>query len=257
MSLIMKLNYKLQGDGQPILFMHGVFGSLDNLNMLARDLISNYLTIQVDMRNHGHSPWSNVMNFSVMATDIAELCYDLQLKDVIVIGHSMGGKVAMQLTQVIPNLVKKIVVIDIAPVKYSDSLNNDVLSALSLCISQKINEKKQIIDIMKNEGLQDATIQFLLKSFKNEHWLFNADVIIKQYHHLCDWQKILPWSQPTLFIRGGNSAYVAKTYFNEILAQFPNAKIETIEGAGHNVHAEKTGQVLQLLHTWLTCNKLD
>lgn len=252
----MKLNYKLQGDGEPILLMHGVFGSLDNLNMLAKDLKANYLTIQVDMRNHGYSPWSDEINFSVMATDIAELCNDLKLKDVIMIGHSMGGKVALQLTKVIPNIVKKIVAIDIAPVKYNNSLNSNILNALSLCVSQNIVEKKQIINIMKNEGLQDATIQFLLKSFKNEHWLFNATVIIKQYHHLCDWHDIPPWLQPALFIRGGNSSYVAKAYFDEIFSQFPNAKIETVEGAGHNVHAEKTTQVLQILYRWLSCDEL-
>ena len=88
----MKLNYKLQGNKQPILLMHGLFGSLDNLNMLAKDLVANYQTIQVDLRNHGQSPWSNIMNYQAMAEDIVELCHDLQLQNLILIGHSMGGK---------------------------------------------------------------------------------------------------------------------------------------------------------------------
>ena len=92
----MKLNYKLQGNKQPILLMHGLFGSLDNLNMLAKDLVANYQTIQVDLRNHGQSPWSNIMNYQAMAEDIAELCHDLQLQNLILIGHSMGGKVVLR-----------------------------------------------------------------------------------------------------------------------------------------------------------------
>lgn len=247
----MKLNFKLQGQGQPIIFMHGVFGSLTNLSMLARDLMQNYQTIQVDLRNHGLSPWSDEMNFQVMAQDIAELCHDLHLNDVIMIGHSMGGKVALQLIQVIPELITQTVAIDIAPVKYIDLPNNHVLDALNQCISQNITDKNKIINVMQNKGIDEATIQFLLKSFKQEHWLFNVEVINKQYHHLCDWQTISPWLKPTLFIRGAKSNYVAKAYYTKIFKQFPNATIETVIDAGHNVHAEKTAQVLQILHNWL------
>ncbi|OCG09103.1 hypothetical protein A9G13_03360 [Gilliamella sp. wkB178] len=247
----MKLNYKLQGSGSAIVFLHGVFGSLDNLNMLAKDLQSNYQTIQVDMRNHGLSPWSDEMTLPSMADDIAELCHDLCLQNVIFIGHSMGGKVALQLTQVIPDVIKQIVAIDIAPVKYPVSSNALVLKALAQCLAQNITDKKQIIDLMTVTGLTEPTIMFLLKSFKNGHWLFNADVIVKQYANLCDWQWISPWAKPTLFIKGGNSDYISEADYKEILQQFPQAKIETVAGAGHNVHAEKTIQVLQILHHFL------
>ncbi|MCX8597130.1 MULTISPECIES: alpha/beta fold hydrolase [unclassified Gilliamella] len=241
----MKLNYKIQGDNQPVLLMHGLFGSLDNLNMLAKDLSSHYQTIQVDLRNHGQSPWSNVMNYEVMAEDVAELCHDLQLQNIILIGHSMGGKVAMQLSQLIP--VSKICVIDIAPVKYNQTANAPVLNALEKCINQQLTDKKQIIELMHD--LSASTISFLLKSFKHQHWLFNAQVIINQYDNICDWQTISPCNVPTLFIRGGNSNYITDKDYPAIFSQFPNAQIEIVEGAGHNVHAEKTQQVLQLLHT--------
>ncbi|WP_294609549.1 alpha/beta fold hydrolase [uncultured Gilliamella sp.] len=247
----MKLNYKLQGNGPAIIFMHGVFGSLDNLNMLAKNLLSNYQIVQVDMRNHGFSPWSDVMNYQVMAEDIAQLCHNLGLQDVILIGHSMGGKVALQLTQIIPDIIQQIVAIDIAPIQYPIATNALVLNALTQVVSQSITDKKQIISIMKNNELTDATIQFLLKSFKNGQWLFNVDVIVKQYQHLCDWQMISPWLKPTLFIKGGNSNYITAKDYDEIYLQFPNAKIETVIGAGHNVHAEKTAQVLQILQHWL------
>lgn len=247
----MNLHYKLQGEGQPIIFLHGVFGSLDNSNMLAKHFVSDYQTIQVDLRNHGQSPWSNEMNLNVMAEDIAALCHHLQLDQIILIGHSMGGKVALRLTQIISEKIKKIVALDIAPVKYPTTDNAQVLESLSTCLAENLTDKKQIIDLMQSQGLSEGTIQFLLKSFKNGHWLFNANVIVSQYSHLRDWQPISPWYKPTFFVRGSNSNYVMQQYYEAILRQFPNAVIETIEGAGHNVHAEKTQQVLQLLKQWL------
>ncbi|PXY92360.1 alpha/beta fold hydrolase [Gilliamella apis] len=247
----MKLNYKLQGNKQPILLMHGLFGSLDNLNMLAKDLVVNYQTIQVDLRNHGQSPWSNIMNYQAMAEDIVELCHDLQLQNLILIGHSMGGKVALQLSQLIPQQIAKICVIDIAPVKYTQTINTPVIKALAQCIVQQLVDRKQIAEVMRQHGLSEPTILFLLKSFKHERWLFNADVIINQYDNICDWQIISACDIPTLFIRGGNSNYITDKDYPAIFSQFPNAQIETVAGAGHNVHAEKTEQVLQLLYPWL------
>ncbi|MBI0157437.1 MULTISPECIES: alpha/beta fold hydrolase [Gilliamella] len=247
----MKLNYKLHGNKQPILLMHGLFGSLDNLNMLAKDLVANYQTIQVDLRNHGQSPWSNIMNYQAMAEDIVELCHDLQLQNLILIGHSMGGKVALQLSQLIPQQIAKICVIDIAPVKYTQTINTPVIKALAQCIVQQLVDRKQIAEVMRQHGLSEPTILFLLKSFKHERWLFNADVIINQYDNICDWQIISACDIPTLFIRGGNSNYITDKDYPAIFSQFPNAQIETVAGAGHNVHAEKTEQVLQLLYPWL------
>ena len=247
----MKLNYKLQGNKQPILLMHGLFGSLDNLNMLAKDLVVNYQTIQVDLRNHGQSPWSNIMNYQAMAEDIVELCHDLQLQNLILIGHSMGGKVALQLSQLIPQQIAKICVIDIAPVKYTQTINTPVIKALAQCIVQQLVDRKQIAEVMRQHGLSEPTILFLLKSFKHERWLFNADVIINQYDNICDWQIISACDIPTLFIRGGNSNYITDKDYPAIFSQFPNAQIETVADAGHNVHAEKTEQVLQLLYPWL------
>lgn len=247
----MKLNYKIQGEGQPILFLHGMFGSLDNLNMLAKDFAPHYQTIQVDLRNHGLSPWSDEMNYDAMANDVAELCHELQLKNLIIVGHSMGGKVAMQLIRIVPEIIQKVVVMDIAPVKYLQSPNFDVIQSLEKCCSQHITDKKQIMHIMEQQGVNTATIYFLLKSFKNDHWLFNANIIVKNYSDLSDWQADAPSMKPILFIRGGNSTYIADQYLDTLFSQFPQAKIVTIEGAGHNVHAEKTAQVLMALHDFI------
>ncbi|KES18589.1 putative hydrolase or acyltransferase (alpha/beta hydrolase superfamily) [Gilliamella apicola SCGC AB-598-I20] len=247
----MKLHYKIQGDNQAILLLHGLFGSLDNLNMLAKDLSINYQTIQIDLRNHGQSPWSNIMNYQAMAEDVAELCDDLQLANIILIGHSMGGKVALQLSQLIPQQIAKICAIDIAPINYTQTENMPVINALTQCINQGLIDKKQIAEVMQQHDLTPATILFLLKSFKHQHWLFNANVIIQQYDNICDWHPISPCDIPTLFIRGGNSNYINDKDYPAIFSLFPNAQIETVAGAGHNVHAAKTQEVLHLLHSWL------
>ena len=247
----MKLHYKIQGDNQAILLLHGLFGSLDNLNMLAKDLSINYQTIQIDLRNHGQSPWSNIMNYQAMAEDVAELCHDLRLANIILIGHSMGGKVALQLSQLIPQQIAKICAIDIAPINYTQTANMPVINALTQCINQGLIDKKQITEVMQQYGLTPAIISFLLKSFKHQRWLFNANVIIQQYGNICDWHPISACDIPTLFIRGGNSNYIIDKDYPAIFNQFPNAQIDIVEGAGHNVHAEKTEQVLQHLYHWL------
>ena len=122
---------------------------------------------------------------------------------------------------------------------------------MAQCIVQQLVDRKQIAEVMRQHGLSEPTILFLLKSFKHERWLFNADVIINQYDNICDWQIISACDIPTLFIRGGNSNYITDKDYPAIFSQFPNAQIETVAGAGHNVHAEKTEQVLQLLYPWL------
>lgn len=247
----MKLHYKQQGIGKPILFLHGVLGSLDNFNSLANSLAKQYQTIQIDLRNHGLSPWANDMNYSLMVADIIELCDHLHLTDVIVIGHSMGGKLAMQLTQAVPDLIHHIVVLDIAPVKYENDANLAVFKTLAYCIEHKITDKNQLAKQMEDKGLPKTTIQFLLKSFKQNQWLFNFTAINAHYAKICDWETREPWLKPILFIRGGKSDYMIDAYHTETLQQFPYLQIQTIEEAGHNVHAEKPNEVLHLLHDWL------
>lgn len=247
----MKLNHKVQGQGQPIILLHGVFGSLDNLNSLAKDLALSYQTIQVDLRNHGLSPWSDVMDYDAMAADIASLCHDLQLHDVIVIGHSMGGKVAMKFAAMYPQIVCKVAVIDIAPVTYQHQNNAAVIQAISAVAQQNLVDKKQVAIALRNQGLHEPVVQFLMKSFKHPHWLFNFDVIAQNYNQIMAWQPAAPCLKPALFICGQCSDYVTDTEKQAITQQFPHAKIETIAGAGHNVHAEKTGDVLTQLHNWL------
>ena len=127
----MKLNYKIQGSGQPVILLHGLFGSMDNLGVIGRALMDDFQVIQVDLRNHGFSPWSDDMNYTLMAQDIQSLITLLSLQNVIIIGHSMGGKVAMHLTELLPDRIKVLIVLDIAPVSYTSDSHRQVFRAIN------------------------------------------------------------------------------------------------------------------------------
>ena len=114
----MKLHYKILGEGEPIIIIHGLFGMLDNWQTLAKKWAEDYQVILVDLRNHGHSPWDDEHTYELMMEDLEELTDDLFLDEVNIIGHSMGGKLAMKFAQTYPELIHKLIVADIGPKKY-------------------------------------------------------------------------------------------------------------------------------------------
>lgn len=246
----MQLHYKTTGTGQPIVFLHGLFGNLDNLAILAREFSQNYQVIQIDLRNHGLSPWSDEMNYALMADDVFKLINQLSLQNIILVGHSMGGKVAMQLTQIAPHLIAHMVVLDIAPISYCADSHTRVFKAIDACIVNHLTERKDIQQTM-SAYIPEPIILFLLKSYKSGRWLFNYQAITKHYADIRGWSEIEPYRQPVLFIRGSQSNYIIDDYLSEILTQFPYAAITTVEGAGHNVHTAQPKQVVALIKDWL------
>src|SRR5687767_9372372 len=125
----MHLNYKISGSGPPIIFLHGLFGMLDNWRTIARALEIRYQCILVDLRNHGRSPRSDEMNYNVMSDDVLKLMDDLKLESAIILGHSMGGKVAMELALKFPERISKLIVVDISPRAYPPH-HADVIGAI-------------------------------------------------------------------------------------------------------------------------------
>jgi esterase len=242
----MQLHYQIEGEGDPIILLHGLFGSLSNLGVLTRHLRNHYQTITVDLRNHGLSPWTSEMNYQLMADDVSDLIEKLKLRQVTVIGHSMGGKTSMQLLACLPEVIKQVIVLDIAPINYPLDLHQQVFMALDESIKSGMSDSKDITAIMQRY-ISLPVAQFLLKSFKHGNWLFNFNAIRDNYAYLAGWQTIETCFKPIYFLKGSNSDYIKSSYHKNILEQFPLAQIFTVEGAGHNVHAEQPQQVLSII----------
>ncbi|MBJ8958470.1 esterase [Citrobacter youngae] len=253
----MKLNIRAQSaqnphNNSPIVLVHGLFGSLDNLGILARDLVADHDIIQVDMRNHGLSPRSPEMNYPAMAQDLLDTLDARQIEKAIFIGHSMGGKAVMALTALAPERVERLVAIDIAPVDYHVRRHDEIFAAINAVTDAQASSRQQAASVMRQHLQEGGVIQFLLKSFVDGEWRFNVPVLWDQYPHIVGWETIPAWEHPALFIPGGNSPYVTEAYREQLLAQFPQARAHVIAGAGHWVHAEKPDAVLRAIRRYLS-----
>jgi esterase len=240
---IVKLNYKEFGSGEPLIILHGLMGMLDNWQAPARLLENDFRVIIVDLRNHGHSPNDPLHTYGAMVDDVVELLDDLQLSSSHFLGHSMGGKVVMKLAQEHPEKVEKLIVADIGP-KFYPVHHQDVLAALRAVPLNKLEKRTNAEDYMKPHLSEAGVRQFLMKSlYRPERgkfsWRFNLDAIENQIENVGEAIDDLDYDGETLFIRGGNSNYILDEDWADIKIIFPNAFLETIEGAGHWLHAEK------------------
>lgn len=255
----MKLNSRAQtaqspNNNSPIVLVHGLFGSLDNLGVLARDLLADHDILQVDMRNHGLSPRAAEMTYPLMAQDLLDTLDANDIEKATLIGHSMGGKAVMALTALAPERIDQLVVLDVAPVDYDVRRHDEIFAAINAVTAAGVATRQQAAAIMREHINEEGVIQFLLKSFVDGEWRFNVPVLWDQYRHIVGWEPVPAWQHPTLFIRGGNSPYVTDAYRDAILAQFPQARAHVIAGAGHWVHAEKTDAVLRAIRRYLSDN---
>jgi esterase len=253
----MKLFYRKFGEGQPLIILHGLFGQSDNWNSLARQFSElGNAVYTVDLRNHGLSSHSEEWTYQSMSDDILELITDLGLKEVILIGHSMGGKVAMQFAMNYPELLKKLIVVDIAP-KYYPPHHGDILKALNAIDFNVVKNRKDAETILSEYISDMGTKQFLLKNiyWKEDGllaWRFNLEVITKKIETVG--QETPNYSIcniPTLFIKGERSRYILDSDFQEIITLFPSAEIKSIDGAGHWVHAEKPADFFESVVTFI------
>ena len=249
----MNLFFRKTGSGKPLIILHGLFGLSDNWATLAKKWSEFFTVYAVDLRNHGQSPHSDQWKYWIMAEDVLELIETEKLEDVILLGHSMGGKVAMHLTLDSPEKISKLIAIDIGPKKYPIA-NEDVVKALLKVNLQKISSRKEVEDILAKNISDNGTVQFLLKNLywldasengeKKLAWRFNLPVIAKNLEVVsAATNEPAPSDVETLFIRGEKSDYILKEDEAEIKAVFPRSKIETIKGAGHWVHADKPEEV--------------
>lgn len=248
----MQLNYKSFGQGDPIVILHGLFGTLDNWQTIAKQLAEQYTVYIVDQRNHGRSPHREEMNYPVMAEDLKTFMESHWMYKAHIVGHSMGGKTAMQFALEYPDMVDSLVVIDIAPKIYLDG-HTPIFEALLSLDLNTLESRNQADDLLRQRIKDYSVRQFLLKNLIRSKtdgfkWKMNLPVIHNQYPDIL--QAVSgdhPFEGPTLFVKGSQSDYILPEDEPEIFALFPNAKIETVRNASHWVHAEAPAALLALL----------
>jgi esterase len=252
----MILNYKTYGQGPPVIIMHGLFGMLENWQTIARKLAADYSVYTVDLRNHGKSPHSEVFDYCAMAADVVEFMASQGFYAAHLMGHSMGGKVAMQMAMEYPSHVQKLIVVDIAPKVYAPG-HVAIFDALGSVDFSKVSRRSDVEGILMEQINHIGIVRFLLKNLARDpdggyRWKMNLDVIRSQYHNVnADVISGDPFDGPALFLRGGMSPYVSMDDWPQIEALFPNAVLETIKGAGHWVHAEKPEELLRAVVSFL------
>src|SRR5690606_2743899 len=228
------------------------FGSLSNLGILARYFSEQRTVLQIDVRNHGLSGHSSDLSYKLMAEDVLETLSSLNIQKFIVVGHSMGGKIAMKIAELARVQIEKLVVLDITPIQYHESHHNEIFKALFAVQQVNVASRLEAAKIMREYIHEEMVIQFLLKSFNKGQWLFNVQALFNHYSDIMAWEKVEKINQPALFLRGGNSFYISKPeHFTAIDEQFSQAKIECIENTGHWLHGEKPDEVIEHMQAFL------
>ena len=242
----MKLHSKKYGDkGQDLIVIHGLFGMSDNWSTLGRKFSKRFKVHLIDLRNHGRSPHSREFNYDVMCEDLIEYIEDYNIKKPLVIGHSLGGKVAMKLAFTHSEILEKLLIADISPRRYNTDFHENLLKILYSLPLEDFERREDIEEILAETFENRGMRLFLMKNlFRNEHnkfaWRFNIDVLLEKVSNIQEAEFInSKCNVPTLFIRGGDSNYVTSEDEIIIKKHFTNFSISTIEGAGHWLHAEK------------------
>lgn len=244
-----QLNYQQQGTGSHVLLIHGLFGSLENLNMVAKALSTQYCVTSIDVRNHGSSFHKNDMDYALLAQDVIDLLDHLNIKKTDVLGHSMGGKIAIQVALDFPGRVNKLIIADISPVAYPAhhlTIIEGLQSIDLLTLTKRSEADKQLAHYVDNIGVR----QFLLRnlamgklnnnalSFSFKCSLTNISACYTQI--MAGYSGSKSFLGETLFIKGGSSDYIQPQHKEIINTLLPKSKLKIIQGAGHWLHAEKT-----------------
>ena len=254
----MKLNFRqYSSEGEPLLILHGLFGSLGNWSGQSRQFAKDFAVYGLDLRNHGSSPHSDSMNYASMAEDIIEFMDDHDLQRCHLLGHSMGGKTAMQVALSAPERVHRLVVADIAPVQYSGQHDSilDGLQAIDLDTVRTRNEADQVLaGFEPDELIRQFLLTNLMKKPDGEgfYWRINLPVLQANYDRLREKPPSNGvFSGPTLFVKGDLSNYIQEKHRDAILERFPEASIKVIMHTGHWLHAEKPQTFYRIVHGFL------
>lgn len=252
---IMKLNFDQVGNGPNLILLHGLFGSASNFRTLAKKFGEHCTVYCLDLRNHGASPHDSDTSFEAMASDIIEFMDMHNIEKTAIMGHSLGGKVAMQVALTFPERISKLIVGDIAPVEYPHH-HDRIFEGLNAVSEVSVASRKEAEQILADYVDIPEVRLFLLTNLvrtedKSLAWRINVSGLWQGYEHIAQKPHGTPYSAPSLFIRGSLSDYVKEEYFPDIYKLFPAAEITTLEGAGHWLHAEKPREYIEMVLEFL------
>ncbi|MFC6275895.1 alpha/beta fold hydrolase [Psittacicella hinzii] len=239
-------------DRPTLVLIHGLMGDLNNLGMIGRHFADRFNILRVDLINHGHSFYRNEMDYYQMANDVLKVVDTLGIKEIIPVGHSMGGKVAMRIAFDYAARCRGLVVLDMAPVIYGKRGHDDIFYAINQVIAKDCQTREECREVLKANLDNVGVINFLLKSFTTEEthkFLFNAPVLEKEYDHIGIWEESV-FDGPAAFIHGGDSPYVDEQRQQAIPRQFPKSKLYCVEGATHWLHAEQPKTVFAYMENF-------
>jgi len=239
----MKLHFRKIGEGQALIILHGLFGYSDNWQTLGRRFAEDFTVYLVDLRNHGHSPHSEEFSYALMADDLAQLCEQEGIDDAIVLGHSMGGKVAMHFAQHHPHFMDKLIVADMGVRQY-ESHHDKILEGLNAIDLTVVKSRGEATKILSQHIEERGIQQFLLKNLywieKGQlAWRINLPVLQREMPEILSALPNESVHLPTLFLRGGNSNYITEDDEFELQQVFPLSILITVPDAGHWLHAEQ------------------
>ena len=251
------LNFQSFGEAREkpsLLIAHGLFGSARNWRAIARNLASDRRVHVVDMRNHGESCWDDSQTYPDMAVDLAQVIEHID-EEMDVLGHSMGGKAGMVLALSRPELVNRLVVIDIAPKAYHHDQTSNVALMQSLDLnsfSRRSEADEKLAQTVNDAALRAFFLQSMVITDQRNRWQLNLQALHDNMDHIVGFPLLSgQFEKPSLFLRGSQSDYISDADMQKITALFPRASLRTIADAGHWVQAEATREFLTEVKTFL------
>lgn len=247
-----KLNYKVFGEGEPVVILHGLFGMLDNWQTFAKKLAENYMVYIVDQRDHGKSPHTNEFKYNLLAEDLKTFCEDQWIHQARFIGHSMGGRTCMHLALQYPDLVSQMVIVDMGVKTYTGG-HQDIIDALLSVPIEKVKSRSEVDQLLAKTITDKGVRLFLMKNLSRSkeegyRWKMNLQLLAREYANIMKGLDQNNWSDVDIqFIRGSRSQYIVSDDVDGIQSIFPKANIQTVDDAGHWIHAEQPQALLELI----------
>jgi len=255
--MTVELSFTEQGQGSPIVILHGLFGSKRNWGAVAKALSTTHRVFTLDLRNHGDSPWDESMTYEALAADVSRFIYHHGIEPCTLIGHSMGGKTAMVLALRKPDLVSRLVVVDISPIPRETDIGA-YIGVMQDVPLEDCSTRKDIEGHISHAVTSPSIRQFLLQNVVREgqdfRWRINLSALDRGMTDIADFPPLphnIKYAGPTKFIIGGKSDYVLAHHMKTIYTLFPNADATTFHNAGHWVHVEEQGAFIETVQKFL------